>query len=136
MLATLVTQITDHVAAAPPDLAETTSAITALLVAEPRNRDDVAAVVEAILDDALGDPFRETTANRWRALVPRWVHRPMLGATVRRMVELELLVPTGRYVHCTDASARNTNKLQPIYALDLIALREHQADEAVTDAAC
>ncbi|SDL00440.1 hypothetical protein SAMN04488074_108221 [Lentzea albidocapillata subsp. violacea] len=74
-----------------------------------------------IVDDALRDPFRETTANRWRAGIPSWVAPQMVGVTVRRMVSLDVLVPTGRYVRSDDTKGRNGGKLMRVYALNLAA---------------
>ena len=102
--------------------ADTVNAISALLLIEPRNLASVLAIVAAIVGDAKADPFRETTANRWRALLPAWVAPPLIGATVNRLRAAGLLVATGRYVRSTDTAGRNGNKLQPIYALDLAAL--------------
>lgn len=111
--------------------------ITKLLVGDPRNRSHVNAIAGAIIRSALSDPFFETTANRWRLLVPPWVRvRSMSGATVTTLVRLGILVATGRYLRCDDASSRNLNKLQPIYALDLGALRELiRADAASAEGA-
>lgn len=104
--------------------AETANTVAALLTVDPRNEAQVLAIVTVIVRDALADPFRETTANRWRALLPRWVQPQLVGATVNRLRAAGLLVETGRYVRSTDTAGRNGNKLQPIYALDLAALPE------------
>lgn len=96
--------------------------VAALLVLDPRNTDHVTAVATVIVRDALGDPARETTANRWRALLPPWVRPPVVGATVQRMVAADLLVPTGRYVRSTDRAGKNRGKPQPVYRLDLSTL--------------
>ncbi|WET76875.1 hypothetical protein P3102_22490 [Amycolatopsis sp. QT-25] len=113
--------------------AETVNAISALLLVEPRNQSAVLAVVSAIVGDAMADPFRETTANRWRGLLPSWIAPPLIGATVNRLRAAGLLVATGRYVRSTDTAGRNGNKLQPVYALDLAALpREPFRDQDAT----
>lgn len=112
--------------------AETVHAISALLLVEPRNRSAVLAVVSAIVGDAMADPFRETTANRWRALLPSWIAPPLIGATVNRLRAAGLLVATGRYVRSTDTAGRNGNKLQPVYALDLAALPRDSSREQDT----
>ncbi|OXM63122.1 hypothetical protein [Amycolatopsis vastitatis] len=106
---------------------ETAQTVAALLTAEPRNEAGVLAVVTVIFRDALADPFRETTANRWRPLLPAWVHPPLVGAAVNRLRATGILVATGRYVHSTDSAGRNVGKLQPVYTLDVEALREHSA---------
>lgn len=103
--------------------------VAALLVLDPRNTDHVTAVATVIVRDALGDPFRETTANRWRPLLPSWVRRPVVGATVQRMVAAGLLVPTGRYVRSTDRAGKNRGKPQPIYSLDLSNIPGRAATE-------
>ncbi|MFD8494236.1 hypothetical protein [Amycolatopsis sp. NPDC059657] len=109
-------------ATSTPGDRETAAAIAALLTIEPRNTEHVLEIITAIVGDALADPFRETTANRWRPLLPGWVRRPLIGATVNRLRAAGLLVTTGRYARCTDTAGRNGGKLQPIYALDLEAL--------------
>lgn len=114
--------------AGPVSDAETVNTVAALLTAEPRNEAQVLAIVTVIVRDALADPFRETTANRWRALLPAWVRPNLIGATVNRLRVAGLLVPTGRYVRSTDAAGRNVGKLQPVYALDAEALRERAAE--------
>lgn len=106
---------------------ETAQTVAALLTAEPRNEAGVLAVVTVIIRDALADPFRETTANRWRPLLPRWVHPPLVGATVNRLRAAGVLVATGRYVRSTDSAGHNVGKLQAVYTLDVEALREHSA---------
>ena len=102
--------------------AETVNAIAALLLIEPRNKAAVLAIITAVVGDAMADPFRETTANRWRAMLPSWISPPLMGATVNRLRAAGLLVETGRYARSTDTAGRNGNKLQPVYALDLAAL--------------
>lgn len=91
----------------------------ALLAAEPRNAADVAAVVSAVLRAVAAHPRGEATANTWRPLIPVWVHRPMVGATVHRLIAVHVLVPTGRWVLCDDTASGNRGKPQPIYRLDL-----------------
>ena len=41
--------------------------------------------------------------------------------TVRRMVSLDVLVPTGRYVRSDDTKGKNGGKLMRVYALNLAA---------------
>lgn len=113
------------------DGGETAATVAALLTCEPRNTAHVLAIVEVVVQDALADPFRETTANRWRPLLPAWVHPPMVGATVNRLRVAGLLVATGRYVRSTDTAGRNVGKLQPIYTFDAAALTELQAVDVV-----
>ena len=115
-------------ASSPAD-GETAATVAALLTAEPRNEAQILAIVTVIVRDALADPFRETTANRWRALLPAWVRPQLVGATVNRLRAAGLLVSTGRYVRSTDSVGRNVGKLQPVYAFDVAALAEHQAAE-------
>jgi hypothetical protein len=121
--------VTQARATSPPSASggETAQTVAALLTAEPRNEAAVLAIVTVIVRDALADPLRETTANRWRALLPAWVAPPLVGATVNRLRLLGLLVPTGLYVRSTDTAGRNVGKLQPMYALDLAALPETRA---------
>lgn len=106
---------------------ETANTVAALLTIEPRNEAQVLAIVTVVVRDALSDPLRETTANRWRALLPTWVRPPLVGATVNRLRAAGLLVSTGRYVRSTDTGGRNVGKLQPVYALDLEVLRQRAA---------
>ncbi|WP_410648183.1 hypothetical protein [Amycolatopsis sp. cmx-4-54] len=112
-----------------PDDGETAATVAALLTAEPRNEAQVLVITTVIVRDALADPFRETTANRWRALLPAWVQPQLIGSTVNRLVASGLLVPTGRYVRSTDSPGRNLGKLQPVYAFDAEALREHHQEQ-------
>jgi hypothetical protein len=123
--ATLADGMTRNAVALPLDYGGTLADVTALLVGDPRNTSHIAAIAEAIITAALADPFYETTANRWRPLVPAWVRvGSMSGATVNVLTRLEILVGTGRYARCDNTTARNVGKLQPIYALDVIALRD------------
>lgn len=121
MLGDLAAEIAEHLIGLPLDYGTTVEQIAALLVGEPRNRPSVCAVVAVVVNDALADPFRETTSNRWRGRIPAWVAPQMIGLTVRRMLSLDVLVPTGRYVRSTDKHGRNTGKLMAIYALNLAA---------------
>ncbi|KJK50442.1 hypothetical protein UK23_10630 [Lentzea aerocolonigenes] len=121
MLGDLAAEIAEHLIGLPLDYGTTIEQIAALLAAEPRNRGAVCAVTAVIVNDALADPFRETTSNRWRARIPAWVAPPMVGVTVRRMLSLDVLVRTGRYVRSTDSKGKNGGKLMPIYALNLAA---------------
>ncbi|ANZ36453.1 hypothetical protein BBK82_10635 [Lentzea guizhouensis] len=121
MLGDLAAEIASHLIGLPLDYGTTVEQIAALLVAEPRNRAAVCAVVAVVVDDALADPFRETTSNRWRTRIPAWVAPQMIGVTVRRMLTLDVLVHTGRYVRSTDKHGRNTGKLMALYALNLAA---------------
>ncbi|WP_206793968.1 hypothetical protein [Amycolatopsis sp. MtRt-6] len=104
---------------------ETAATVAALLTAEPRNEAQVLTIVTVIVRDALADPLRETFANRWRPLLPRWIQPQLIGATVNRLRAAGLLVTTGRYVRSTDSAGRNGGKLQPVYAFDAAALREY-----------
>jgi hypothetical protein len=115
----LVTAIARRAMEVTPPGADPVAGVAALLVADPRNADHVTAVATVIVHDALGDPFRETTANRWRPLLPSWVRPPVVGATVQRLLAAGVLVPTGRYVRCTDQAGKNRGKPQPVYVLDL-----------------
>ncbi|MDT8910915.1 hypothetical protein [Amycolatopsis sp. PS_44_ISF1] len=115
--------------ASRPADGETAATVAALLVAEPRNEAQVLAIVTVIVRDALADPFRETTANRWRTLLPAWVQPQLVGSTVNRLRAAGLLVSTGRYVRSTDSAGRNIGKLQPVYAFDAAALDGHHATE-------
>lgn len=115
----VVAEITHRAIAATPAGDDLVAGVAALQVLDPRNTDHVTAVATVIVRDALGDPLRETTANRWRGLLPSWVRPQIVGATVQRMVAAGLLVATGRYVHCTDRAAKNRGKPQPIYTLVL-----------------
>jgi hypothetical protein len=120
-----VDEVTRQAMTLPLEYGQPFTDIAALLLGDPRNRSHMAAVAEAIIRSALADPFWETTANKWRPLIPPWVRTgSMSGATVIALVRLGILVSTGRYARCDDASARNSGKFQPIYALDLAALRE------------
>ncbi|MCS7484682.1 hypothetical protein ACFFQW_49175 [Umezawaea endophytica] len=121
------TEITRHLIGLPLDYGVTVDYIAALLASDPRNSTHVAAVVRVIVHDALADPFRETSANRWRGLLPAWVRPPMVGATVRRLLAAGILVGTDRYVRSTDTRGRNGGKLMPVYALNLATqpLRDH-----------
>ncbi|WP_158885037.1 hypothetical protein [Amycolatopsis anabasis] len=112
------------------DSGETAATVAALLTADPLHEAQVLAIVNVILRDALTDPFRETTANRWRPLLPPWVQPQLIGATVNRLRAAGLLVTTGRYVRSTDTAGRNGGKLQPIYALDTAALPNPDTDIA------
>lgn len=109
--------ITDRAVAEQPRTGDQVAAVCALLAAEPRNAADVAAVVSAVLHAAAEHPDREATANTWRPRLPGWVHRPMVGATVNRLLAVGVLVPTGRYVLCDDGASGNGGKPQPIYRL-------------------
>jgi hypothetical protein len=123
--AAIADEVTRNAVALPLDYGSTLADITALLVGDPRNISHIAAIAEAIISAALSDPFYETTANRWRPLVPAWVRvQSMSGATVNVLIRLGILVGTGRYVRCDNTTARNVGKLQSIYALDVIALRD------------
>ena len=103
---------------------------TALLLGDPRNQSHTKAVAHAIISSALADPLWETTANKWRPLIPPWVRtRSMSGVTVKALVKLGVLVSTGRYARCDDAGAHNVGKFQAIYELDVAALRELIRDE-------
>jgi hypothetical protein len=128
-------EVTAHLIALPLDYRDTIDSITALLTAEPRNAGNVRAVVTAIVATALGDPFREISANQWRPALPTWVRPPMIGATVRQLVNAGLLVTTGRYVRSTDTRGGNTNKFCPIYTLNLAALVPTEPDAVDTSAA-
>ncbi|SDC25064.1 hypothetical protein [Actinokineospora iranica] len=108
----------------PLEYPDAVANVAALIAGDPRNAEHVRTVVTAIVGDAMTDPFRETTANRWRPLLPPWVRPAVIGATVRRLLAAGVLVATGRYVRSTDAHGRNQNKLQPVYALNLTPLRE------------
>ncbi|GAA4527524.1 hypothetical protein [Amycolatopsis samaneae] len=111
----------------PAGADETAATIAALLTSEPRNESEVLTILAVIIGDALADPFRETTANRWRPLLPAWVQPQLIGATVTRLRAAGLLVTTGRYARCTDTRGRNGGKPQPIYCLDVAALSEQRA---------
>jgi len=115
----LVAEIARRAIATTPADGDPVAGVAALLVLDPRNIDHVTAVATVIVHDALGDPFRETTANRWRALLPAWVRPQVVGATVQRMLAAGLLAPTGRYVRSTDRAGKNGGKPQPVYRLDL-----------------
>ncbi|CRK55460.1 hypothetical protein [Alloactinosynnema sp. L-07] len=115
----LVTKIARRAVAAAPAGGDPVAGVAALLAVDPRNADHVQAVATVIVCDALADPFRETTANRWRPLLPPWVRPPVVGATVQRLLAAGVLVPTGRYVRCTDRTGRNRGKPQPVYSLDV-----------------
>lgn len=121
MLGDLTAEIAEHLIGLPLDYGTTIEQIAALLAAEPRNRASVCAVTTVIVNDALTDPFRETTSNRWRSTIPAWVAPPIVGVTVRRMLSLDVLVRTGRYVRSTDSKGKNSGKLMPIYVLNLAA---------------
>ncbi|MBP2320462.1 hypothetical protein JOF56_000847 [Kibdelosporangium banguiense] len=123
--AAIADEVTRLAVTLPLDYSGTLSDITALLVVDPRNTAHIAAIAEAIISSALADPFYETTANRWRPLVPTWVRvQSMSGATVNVLIRLGILVGTGRYVRCDNTTKRNVGKLQPVYALDVVALRD------------
>ncbi|MER5262277.1 hypothetical protein ABTZ99_09380 [Actinosynnema sp. NPDC002837] len=136
MIGELTAEIARHLVGLPLDYGGTVERIAALLATEPRNADQSAAVVRAVVQDAMTDPFRETHANRWRAHLAPSVRPPMVGATVRRLLSVGLLVATGRYVRSTDARGGNGGKLMPVYSLNLAVLIEHRqavdADEAAT----
>lgn len=125
----LTSEIARHLVGLPLDYGGTVDRIAALLDAEERNVEHLAAVVRVVVQDAMGDPFRETNANRWREHLPSWLRPPMVGATVRRLLAAGLLVGTGRYVRSTDARGGNGNKMMPVYSLNLAVLIEHQAAE-------
>ncbi|TCO47328.1 hypothetical protein EV192_11768 [Actinocrispum wychmicini] len=115
----------------PLDYGDELAHITRVLTIDPPNKSHVDEIVKAIISSALMDPFFQTTANRWRVLLPPWVRRgSMNGATVNVLLNMGILVPTGRYVRCDDTTSRNANKLQPIHALDVIALRDLLARSA------
>ena len=135
MLGDLAAEIAEHLIGLPLDYGTTIEQIAALLAAEPRNRASVCAVTAVIVNDALADPFRETTSNRWRSTIPTWVAPPMVGVTVRRMLSLDVLVRTGGYVRSTDSKGKNGGKLMPIYALNLAAPALIQARTADQSAA-
>lgn len=127
-------EVTEHLVTLPLDYRDNIDSITALLTTEPRNAGNVRAVVTAIVATALSDPFREINANQWRPALPTWVRPPMVGATVRQLVNAGLLVTTGRYVRSTDFRGGNTNKFCPIYALNLTALLPTEPDAATASA--
>ncbi len=118
----VVADLARRAASAPPSPTDPVASVCALLTLDPRNRAHIVANVAAIVTDALTNGDRETYANRWRRLRPPWVRPSTVGATVNRLTALGVLVPTGRYVHCTDSGARNRGKLQPVYTLDLTAV--------------
>lgn len=118
-LGELVAEIARRAIETTPAAGDPVAGVAALLVLDPRNTDHVEAVATVIVRDALGDPFRETTANRWRALLPGWVRPPVVGATVQRLLAAGFIVPTGRYVRSTDRAGKNGGKPQPVYMLDL-----------------
>jgi hypothetical protein len=124
-------EVTRLAVALPLDYRDSLSEITRLLVIDPRNQAHMDAIVHAIIVSALDHPTYETTANRWRAHVPSWVRiGSMSGATVTTLTRLGLLVSTGRYERCATSSSRNSNKLQPVYVLDVGALRALTARHA------
>lgn len=129
-ITTLATRVTKDLVGLPLDYGDTVTQICGLLAGDPRNEAHLAAVVEVVVADALADPFRETHANRWRPRLPSWLRPPMVGVTVRLLGHLGVLVSTGRYVRSTDLRGGNTNKLVPVYALNLSALLDH--DPAAT----
>ncbi|MCP3801837.1 hypothetical protein NLX83_21460 [Allokutzneria sp. A3M-2-11 16] len=102
---------------APVDRGDVVSEVCALLVLDPMHARDTEAVVSAILAAALRQPHHLVTANTWRAHLPTWVAPQMVGATVKRLVDAKVLLPTGRWVRCSDAAARNVGKPQPVYRL-------------------
>lgn len=120
----VVADVARRAAAVPPAAGDEFASLLALLVLDPRNSDHVRAVVSVIVLDAVGDSWRETTANRWRPVLPTWIKPAVVGATVQRLRAAGLLVPTGKYVKCTDRSAGNGGKPQPVYRLNLAALTE------------
>ncbi|WP_157440587.1 hypothetical protein [Actinokineospora inagensis] len=115
----------------PLEYPDTVSDVAALLAGDPRNREQVRAVVGVVIGDALTDPFWETTANRWRSRLPYWVRPPLVGATVRRLTAAGVLVATGRYARSTDVKGGNGNKLQPVYALNLAPVRRRDPASVV-----
>lgn len=115
----LVGEIARRAIESTPPGGDPVAGVAALLVTDPRNTDHVTAVATVIVHDALGDPNRETTANRWRVLLPSWVRPQVVGATVQRMVATGVLSSTGRYVRSTDRAGRNRGKPQPVYVLTL-----------------
>lgn len=123
-LADLVADVARRAAAVPPTAGDELASLLALLVLDPRNADHVRAVVAVIVLDAMGNSWRETTANRWRPVLPTWIKPAVVGATVQRLRAAGLLVPTGKYVRCTDRAAGNVSKPQPVYRLNLVALTE------------
>ncbi|XVV06314.1 hypothetical protein ACQPW3_13360 [Actinosynnema sp. CA-248983] len=106
-------------ASPPPNWVVT--AVCGLIDGEPDNRDDVEAVVSAILRDAAADPLWRTTANGWRPDLTT-KNPSVVGSTVRSLVAARLLRPTGRYVRCTDVASGNGGKPQPVYEVDLSVL--------------
>ncbi|MGH3762947.1 hypothetical protein [Actinophytocola sp.] len=120
----MVADIARRAAAVPPAAGDELASLLALLVLDPRNTDHVRAVVSVIVLDAMGNSWRETTANRWRPVLPTWIRPAVVGATVQRLRAAGLLVPTGKYVKCTDRAAGNAGKPQPVYRLNLTALTE------------
>jgi hypothetical protein len=123
--AAIADAVTRNVVTLPLDYGSTFADIPALFGGDPRNTSHMAAIAKAIVRSALADPFYETTANRWRPLVPAWVRvQSMSGATVNVLIRLEILLGTGRYIRCDNSTTRNVGKLQSIYALDVIALRD------------
>jgi hypothetical protein len=137
--AAIADEVTRNAITLPLDYGNTLADVAALLVGDPRNVSHVSAIAEAIIASALGDPFLETTANRWRPLIPGWVRvASMSGATVTVLLRLGILVGTGRYARCDNGTTRNGGKLQPVYALDVIALRDllsRSAGEASAESA-
>ncbi|MBP2325356.1 hypothetical protein JOF56_005741 [Kibdelosporangium banguiense] len=133
--AAIADEVTRLAVALPLDYGDTLASITRLLVIDPLNQSHMDAIVEAVIRSALMDPFYETTANRWRALVPPWVRtQSMSGATVNMLLRIGILVTTGRYARCDNTASRNANKWQPIYALDLVALRDLLRPDAAASA--
>ncbi len=113
----LVGEIARRAISLTPAQGDPVAAVAALLVLDPRNVDHVEAVITVIVCDALGDPWRETTANRWRSLLPTWIRPQVIGAVVQRMRSAGLLVSTGRWVRSTDRAGGNGGKPQPVYVL-------------------
>ncbi|MBM7771209.1 hypothetical protein JOD54_001413 [Actinokineospora baliensis] len=112
-------EIARRVISLPPAGGDPVASVAALLVLDPRNTDHVEAVTTVIVCDALGDPWRETTANRWRALLPTWIRPQVIGATVQRMSAAGVLVHTGRWVRSTDTAGGNGGKPQPVYRVSI-----------------
>lgn len=133
--AEIADEVTRLAVALPLDYRDTLTTITRLLVIDPDNQSHMDAMVTAIIRSALDDPAYQTTANRWRALVPPWVRaQSMSGATVTMLLRLRILVATGRYARCDNTTSRNSNKLQQIYALNLAVLSDLLRADATASA--
>lgn len=93
----------------------TATAITELLIGDPRNAEQVREVCKAIQADY--DQHGNVNVNRVRPRIPSWVFSRIVSATYAGLRNKRILVPTGEWVVNDDEKGRNVGKPQKLYDL-------------------